>query len=816
MAARASRGSEREEALVHHGITLIVPTRNEACNIRELLRRLSHVAPGVLDELVFVDDSDDDTPHVIRDEAGRSAVPVQVIHRPRGQRGGGLGGAVLAGFGEARSRWLGVMDADLQHPPELLPALLRAGEEAEADIVCATRYAGNGDGRALGRTRGAISRLSGGFARLLFPRALRGSTDPMSGFFLVRRCAVELTSLRPTGFKIFLEILVRFGSRRLVEVPYDFGHRFAGTTKASPAQGVAFVRHLMRLRMGPVSRWAGSAAVAARFGAVGLVGLVVNQMLLWLFVSRFGIGYALGAILATQGSTTTNFLLADGWVFRGATRGSPWRRFLQFSAVNNAALVLRVPALALLVSGLGVHYLLANLITLVLLFASRFAVSDRLIWRPIPAPLDEEHRMLEPTRISTDAVVAHRQNGAVPSATPDRKPSVPPRRRRVPAPAPRHHYDVGGILAVESEVPLPELRWCEREGATAPADIVIRRGRAGRYRPVRRTSVLVAAGSVLYQEHLGALASNFAVEMGDPIEVTISPLLAASPHVAYTNVVEALLRFALVSRGYMLLHSATFVLGGRGVMLSARTDTGKTGTILRLMREQGGVFLSDDMTILGPDRVARCYPKPLTISAHTLRAVDPRALRRPERVRLAVQSRVHSKGGRLLGTRIAELNLPIMALNALTQRVVPPPKYEIERLVPCRMGGSTPVSELFLIERGAPGLEDVDRAAALDELIANTDDAYGCPPFASFAPANAIGDDGYLTLREKERAILERALREIRVRRVVSDDYSWADTIPTLLAAEGRQPAPADAPWARGQEGNGHSPTPATAPEALG
>jgi hypothetical protein len=128
------------------------------------------------------------------------------------------------------------------------------------------------------------------------------------------------------------------------------------------------------------------------------------------------------------------------------------------------------------------------------------------------------------------------------------------------------------------------------------------------------------------------------------------------------------------------------------------------------------------------------------------------------------------------------------------------------------MGQSTPVSDLFVIERGAPELAEIDAATALDELIENTDDAYGFPPFASFAPAIAIGEDGYLTLREKERAILQRALAGIRVRRLVSDNFSWADSIPSLL--EGRRNGHSPAPRTV-REANGHAGEPATAPEAL-
>ena len=115
-------------------------------------------------------------------------------------------------------------------------------------------------------------------------------------------------------------------------------------------------------------------------------GLVVNQALLWSAVSIGHINYVAGAVAATQGSTTWNFLLLDRWVFPERKHRSGPMRYLTFSGVNNLALLLRVPMLAALVSVLHVHYLVSNLITLIVLFASRFFVSDRLIWRaPTPA-----------------------------------------------------------------------------------------------------------------------------------------------------------------------------------------------------------------------------------------------------------------------------------------------------------------------------------------------------------------------------------------------------------------------------------------------
>jgi dolichol-phosphate mannosyltransferase len=286
---------------------------------------------------------------------------------------------------------------------------------------------------------------------------------------------------------------------------------------------------------------------------------------------------------------------------------------------------------------------------------------------------------------------------------------------------------------------------------------------------------------VAYDEHLGPKAANFRIDFRDQIEVTVGPLLARSPHVVYTNVVEALLRFVLVSRDHILLHSATIKLDGRGVMLTARTDTGKTGTILRLLRDHEGAFLSDDMTIVAPGGRALSYPKPLTISSHTLAAVNLHVLSPAEQVKLAVQSRVHSKAGRSVGSRLGELNLPIMALNAVAQAIIPPPKYMIQRLVPCRSTRSTSVQELFVIERGPAELEELDLEQVVEIMVANTDDAYGFPPFRYFAPAITVDGQDYLTLRQRERELLTRFVRSVRARRLARDDFSWADAIPRLI-----------------------------------
>jgi dolichol-phosphate mannosyltransferase len=234
-------------------ISLVIPTFNEAANIAELLARLAAVIPAQLPaEVIFVDDSTDDTPAVIAEAAGSCRLAVSVMHRDVPE--GGLGGAVTMGLRAAAAPWIVVMDADLQHPPALVPALVSAGQQAGADLVIATRYAGGGSRAGLD---GGFRRFASGgttyLAKTVFLRHLRSVSDPMSGFFAVRAAALDTTVLRPLGYKILLELIVRCRIREVTEVPYEFQDRFAGQSKANVGEGLRFLRHLMVLRFGVIT-----------------------------------------------------------------------------------------------------------------------------------------------------------------------------------------------------------------------------------------------------------------------------------------------------------------------------------------------------------------------------------------------------------------------------------------------------------------------------------------------------------------------------------------------------------------------------------
>lgn len=225
-------------------LALVIPTLYEAGNIRPLLERARKTlnALGIRYELIVVDDDSRDGTDAIVAEMAAQDPRFRMLTR-RDQRG--LAGAVIHGWANTDAGILGVMDADLQHPPELLAELWRSLAKG-ADIAVASRYAPQGSRPNWNRWRHLLSQLAIWMTLPLQRPGVRVS-DPMSGFFLLRRSAIEKLQLQPKGFKILLEILVCGNVRSAVEIPFTFGHRNAGRSKASLKVGLEYLLLLGRL-----------------------------------------------------------------------------------------------------------------------------------------------------------------------------------------------------------------------------------------------------------------------------------------------------------------------------------------------------------------------------------------------------------------------------------------------------------------------------------------------------------------------------------------------------------------------------------------
>ena len=349
-------------------VSVIVPVFNEADNIVPMIERLSASLRGRPYEIIFVDDSTDHTPQVIAQATTRYP-RVRHLFRTGAAKWGRLGGAVVDGFRAATGDVLVCMDGDLQHPPELVPQLHDAVEYA--DLAVASRYCKGGDPGGLdGVARKVVSRSTGYLARSTFPKRLRSCTDPMSGFFAIRKAAVDLDALKPRGFKILLEIIARSRPMRIAEVPFTFGERVAGESHASLSEGFRFLQQLAMLRLDNA---------AMRFMAVGASGVLPNLAVLWLLTNA-GMHFILATVLAIQVGVLWNFVGAELVVWKDHRAGSFRKRFAKYVAIAELDLV-RLPFVIVLVHLMGGHAVIASAITLVGMFLLRYTLADRLVYR---------------------------------------------------------------------------------------------------------------------------------------------------------------------------------------------------------------------------------------------------------------------------------------------------------------------------------------------------------------------------------------------------------------------------------------------------
>lgn len=352
-------------------ISLIIPTYNEKDNIVPLIERIAQALAGYRYEILLVDDDSKDGTIAVAE--GLSArYPVKVIVR-RDERG--LATAVVHGLKYAGGQIIGVMDADLQHPPEVLPALVKA-IEGGADMAVASRYIPGGGCPNWGLSRRVISKVALMISHLLLP-ATRQVKDPLAGFFMFRQDNIAGAKLTPVGYKISLEIMLTGKFQRIVEVPYIFEDRSAGKSKLRPQQQIDYLKHLLSLmaRTGELKRF-------LKFIAVGLSGVVVNEGVLWLLTEFASLPYYVSAIFGIEASIITNFVLNDTFTFTDRRAGQSFlSRLLKFNLTCLAGAGIQYGLLLLFTSVAGVPYLISNLIGIIVAFLWNYFVNSLWTWR---------------------------------------------------------------------------------------------------------------------------------------------------------------------------------------------------------------------------------------------------------------------------------------------------------------------------------------------------------------------------------------------------------------------------------------------------
>lgn len=221
-------------------VSIVIPTYNERGNIEKLIPEIfgSSKALQADVEVIIVDDNSPDGTGSVAEQLGKK-YNVKVIHRS-GKLG--LASAVIKGFSESKSDILGVMDADLSHPPQTLPDLLKPILGNEAELVVGSRYVHGGGVEVWPFHRRLMSKVA-----TLMARPLSKVKDPMSGLFFLKRSVIEGVELHAKGYKIGVEILVKGGYTKVCEVPYIFRNRFVGKSKIGASEYYYYIGSLLRL-----------------------------------------------------------------------------------------------------------------------------------------------------------------------------------------------------------------------------------------------------------------------------------------------------------------------------------------------------------------------------------------------------------------------------------------------------------------------------------------------------------------------------------------------------------------------------------------
>ncbi|MBV6626377.1 MAG: glycosyltransferase [Rivularia sp. (in: Bacteria)] len=373
--------------------SLVIPTYLEAGNINKIVRILSSLLDETIPgdyELIVVDDNSPDGTWETALSMTSEFPQLQVMRREKER---GLSSAVIRGWQNARGRVLGVIDGDLQHPPHILLELLNAIEKGN-DLAVASRHVEDGGVSSWSFVRRFLSRGAQLLGLIILPRVTGRVSDPMSGFFMVRRSCLEDITFNPIGYKILLEVLGRGKVEEIAEVGYVFCERQDGESKVSWRHYLDYIRHLLRLRFSSEKveqlsqRWGFPIGKFIRFGMVGLSGVFVDMAVLYLLSDSNTLALPLtrSKIIAGEIAIFNNFLWNDAWTFADvATKQQGWhqrlKRFLKFNLICLAGLLINVLVLNLVFNFVIPNRYIANLIAIAVATVWNFWVNLKLSWR---------------------------------------------------------------------------------------------------------------------------------------------------------------------------------------------------------------------------------------------------------------------------------------------------------------------------------------------------------------------------------------------------------------------------------------------------
>lgn len=358
-------------------VSVIVPTFNERQNMCPLIERIDRSIGNIEHEIIVVDDNSSDGTIQAVEELSKK-YPVRLFVRKNEK---GLATAVMEGFKQAKGDVYAVIDADLQHPPETLVPLIYEACNG-TDIAIGSRYAGGKESFGNFRVhRKMMSKGANLLAKILVPK-VANVKDIQSGFFAMKKNVIEDVELKPTGYKILLEILAIGNYKVIKEVPYDFGQRKHGESKLGTMTIFDYLHHLITLTFREKE-----SKRLVKFLATGAAGIVFSVGLLWFMTEIMGIFYLISGVISKEIGIIFSFVLSEFWVFsdripsRMRTVKESASRLIQFNINRILSIFIVTACMAIFTEFFGLNYIVSNLIGIGIAFPFNYVICNRQIWK---------------------------------------------------------------------------------------------------------------------------------------------------------------------------------------------------------------------------------------------------------------------------------------------------------------------------------------------------------------------------------------------------------------------------------------------------
>ncbi len=365
-----------------YDLTVIIPTFREEANIRNIVTAVDEVfrQHSLNGEILVVDDNSPDGTIAIVNELKQTRPNLSLLVRTSDH---GLSQSVADGFLHASSEVFVVIDADFSHPPALIPKMyeeIRTG----CDVVIGSRYMEGGGIRKWPLKRRIISLGATLLGRLLFPEV----TDPVSGFFAIRKSVVDGARLKPRGYKILLEVLGKGRWKNEREIPFEFSDREIGASKLKMKTIIEYAQQVTDIALYSLINKESAARKewenGVKFSIVGLSGIFVNQGILIYLKEFAGFSIPAASVVAIEISILTNFFLNDFWTFKGDRRhalSGRWQRLLSYQGVSIGGALINFLILNALALFLGIDYRIANIIGILVAFIWNYLVNRNVTWK---------------------------------------------------------------------------------------------------------------------------------------------------------------------------------------------------------------------------------------------------------------------------------------------------------------------------------------------------------------------------------------------------------------------------------------------------